>query len=77
MDIKNIDKAIDIAHETVDIAKGIVKPSSENIGNALGVFTGFFSNVVLYPLKRLNIKFEFKAKEFERRLDVRNGVRVR
>ena len=63
-----IKKVVDIAHDTKEIAKNAIEPASKNIGGALGTFTGFFANVVLYPLKCLNSKFEQKAIAFERKM---------
>lgn len=62
------DKLIDIAHDASEVAKNMVEPASKNIGGALGTFTGFFFNVVLYPLKCLNSRFEQKAIAFERKM---------
>lgn len=68
MDEDTIKKVVDIAHGTTEIAKNAFEPASKNIGGALGTFTGFFANVVLYPLKCLNSKFEQKAIAFERKM---------
>ena len=68
MDEDMIKKVVDIAHDTKEIAKNAIEPASKNIGGALGTFTGFFANVVLYPLKCLNSKFEQKAIAFERKM---------
>lgn len=68
MDEEIIKKVVDIAHDTKEIAKNAIEPASKNIGGALGTFTGFFANVVLYPLKCLNSKFERKAIAFERKM---------
>ena len=68
MDEETLKKIVDIAHDTKDIAKNAVEPASKNVGEALGTFTGFFANVVLYPLKCLNAKFEQKAIAFERKM---------
>lgn len=62
------DKLIDIAHDASEVAKNMVEPASKNIGGTLGTFTGFFFNVVLYPLKCLNSRFEQKAIAFERKM---------
>ncbi len=43
-----------------------LKPTVKQAGGILATFTGFFNNVVLYPLKKLNIVFEQKALAFER-----------
>lgn len=68
MDKKTFDKAVDILHESTDLVKNVVEPTSKNAGSILGTFSGFFANVVMYPLKCLNAKFEQKAIAFERRM---------
>ena len=46
-----------------------LKPAVKNVGGVLGTFTGFFNNVVLYPMKKLNFIFEQKALQFQRELE--------
>ena len=65
---------IDYTKVVADVSKEIVKdayndvahPAAQNAGGVLGTITGFFNHVVLYPLKKLNIKYEQKAIEFQR-----------
>lgn len=38
----------------VDVAQS----SARNVGDFFGTLTGFFNHVVVYPLKKLNIKYE-------------------
>ena len=63
-----IDKVLDIVNENKEIIKNIAEPASKEVGGILGTFTGFFNNVVLYPLKCLNMTFEQKAIQFERKV---------
>lgn len=63
-----IDKVLDIVNENKEIVKNIAEPSSKEVGGILGTFTGFFNNVVLYPLKCLNMTFAQKAIQFERKV---------
>lgn len=65
---ETVEKIVDIVHDVKDVAKNVVEPASKNAGSALGTFTGFFSNVVLYPLKCLNAIFEQKAIAFEKKV---------
>lgn len=71
MDEETLKKVVDIAYDTKDVAKNMLEPASKNVGGALGTFTGFFANVVMYPLKCLNAKFEQKAIAFERKMQER------
>lgn len=65
-----------IKGELLDIAKDVakdvyvdaVKPTAKNVGGFFGVLSGFFSNVVLYPLRKLNTEYEQKAIAFERQM---------
>lgn len=65
-----------IKGELLDIAKDVakdvyvdaVKPTAKNVGGFFGTLSGFFSNVVVYPLKKLNIEYEQKAIAFERKM---------
>lgn len=62
-------KLIDMTKEVVkDVYADTVKPTAKNIGGFFGVLSGFFSNVVVYPLKKLNIEYEQKAIAFERQM---------
>ncbi len=63
-----IDKTLDIIHDNKEIIKNAVEPASKEVGGILKTFTGFFNNVVLYPLKCLNMTFEQKAIKFEKKL---------
>ena len=63
-----IDKALDIIKDNNEIVKNIAEPSSKELGGILQTFTGFFNNVVLYPLKCLNMTFEQKAIQFEKKI---------
>ena len=63
-----IDKVLDIVNENKEIIKNIAEPASKEVGGILGTFTVFFNNVVLYPLKCLNMTFEQKAIQFERKV---------
>ena len=68
MDEEKVDKIIDILHDSKDLVKDVAKPVCKDVGGILSTFTGFFKNVVLYPLKCLNSKFEQKAIAFERKM---------
>lgn len=62
--------------ELLDIAKDVakdvyvdaVKSTAKNVGGFFGTLSGFFNNVVVYPLKKLNIEYEQKAIAFERQM---------
>ncbi len=49
----------------------IVHPTAKAVGGFFGTLAGFFSNVVVYPLKKLNIKYEQKAIAFEREMQIK------
>lgn len=66
--MNKFDKVLDIVNENKEIVKNIAEPASKEVGGILGTFTGFFNNVVLYPLKCLNMTFEQKAIQFERKV---------
>lgn len=65
-----------IKGELLDIAKDVakdvyvdaVKPTAKNVGGFFGTLSGFFNNVVVYPLKKLNIEYEQKAIAFEKQM---------
>lgn len=61
-----------IVESSKEVAKNIYedgfKPAVENVGGILDVFTGFFYHFVLYPLKKLNIKYKEKAIAYERKM---------
>ena len=66
----------EIEAKILDVTKGVVKdvytdavkPAAKNVGGFFGVLSGFFSNVVLYPLRKLNTEYEQKAIAFERQM---------
>ena len=49
-----------------DVYNDGLQPVIKEAGGAIGTMIGFFNNVVLYPLRKLNIKFQQKAKAFEK-----------
>jgi len=51
-----------------DIYEDTLKPTAKNVGGFFGTLSGFFNNVVVYPLKKLNIEYEQKAIAFERQM---------
>lgn len=53
----------ELANKVYDDA---IKPAAQDVGGIVGTLTGFIKNVVLYPLKKLNIKYEQKIQAFER-----------
>ncbi len=55
-----------------DVYTDVAHPAAKNIGNFFGTITGFFSEVVMYPLKKLNSKYECKAIEFRKK----NGRKI-
>ncbi len=63
-----VDKVLDIINDNKEIIKNVVGPTSKEVGGILKTFTGFFNNVVLYPLKCLNMTFEQKAIQFEKKV---------
>lgn len=46
----------------------VVQPAAKEVGSFFGTLAGFFSKVVVYPLKKLNILYEQKARAFEREM---------
>ncbi|MBQ6146657.1 MAG: DUF4393 domain-containing protein, partial [Clostridia bacterium] len=64
---------IDYTKVAADAIKEIAKdayndtahPAAQNVGGAIGTLTGFFNHVVLFPLKKLNIEYEQKAKAWQ------------
>lgn len=64
MENENIVKetALSVAKETAkDVYADTVQPTAKNVGGFFGTLSGFFNHVVMYPLKKLNIKYEQKA----------------
>ena len=60
---------IEVAKEVgKEVYTDVAHPVAKNVGNFFGTLSGFFSNVVMYPLKRLNIEYEQKAIAFERKM---------
>lgn len=51
-----------------DIYNDTIHPVAKNVGGFFGTFSGFFNHVVMYPLKKLNNKYEQKAIAFEREM---------
>lgn len=62
-----------VTSATKEIAKDVysdtLKPAAKNLGEIFGSITGFFNHVVMYPLKKLSAKYEFKAKAFREKLE--------
>lgn len=52
-----------------DVYNEGLQPVIKEAGGAIGTMIGFFNNVVLYPLRKLNIKFQQKAKAFEKEME--------
>ncbi|MBQ9792990.1 MAG: DUF4393 domain-containing protein [Clostridia bacterium] len=52
-----------------DVYNDGLQPVIKEAGGAMGTLIGFFNNVVLYPLRKLNIKFQQKAKAFEKEME--------
>lgn len=65
MDVKVLGAAKDVVK---DVYTDTVKPTAKNVGDFFGTLSGFFSNVVLYPLKKLNIKYQQRAIAFEKQM---------
>lgn len=60
---------VEASKEIIKEAYGdIVHPTAKAVGGFFGTLAGFFSNVVVYPLKKLNIEYEQKAIAFEREM---------
>lgn len=60
-----VEASKELAKETYN---DIVHPTAKAVGGFFGTLAGFFSNVVIYPLKKLNIEYEQKAIAFEREM---------
>lgn len=66
----------EIKEEIIEVGKEVakefyvdtLKPTAKNVGSFFGTLSGFFNDVVVYPLKKLNIKYEQKAIAFERQM---------
>lgn len=59
MENENIVKetALSVAKETAkDVYADTVQPTAKNVGGFFGTLSGFFNHVVMYPLKKLNIR---------------------
>lgn len=64
--------AVEVSKEIAKEAySDIVHPTAKAIGGFFGTLAGFFNNVVIYPLKKLNIKYEQKAIAFEREMQIK------
>jgi hypothetical protein len=76
MENENIVKetALSVAKETVkEVYADTVQPTAKNVGVFFGTLSGFFNHVVMYPLKKLNIKYEQKAIAFEKEMLIQCG----
>ena len=72
MENENIVKetALAVAKETAkDVYADTVQPTAKNVGGFFGTLSGFFNHVVMYPLKKLNIRYEQKAIAFEKEME--------
>ena len=68
MDNKEIAKDA-ILEVAKDAYTDVVHPAAQNVGGAIGILTGWFTNVVLYPVKKLNIEYEQKAIAWQRDME--------
>lgn len=46
-----------------------LKPVTKETGQVLGTIVGLFNHVVLYPIKKANISFQYKLEQFEKDLE--------
>lgn len=72
MENENIvrETALSVAKETAkDVYADTVQPTAKNVGGFFGTLSGFFNHVVMYPLKKLNIRYEQKAIAFEKEME--------
>lgn len=72
MENENIVKetASSVAKETAkDVYADTVQLTAKNVGGFFGTLSGFFNHVVMYPLKKLNIRYEQKAIAFEKEME--------
>ena len=72
MENENIVKetALSVAKETAkDVYADTVQLTAKNVGGFFGTLSGFFNHVVMYPLKKLNIRYEQKAIAFEKEME--------
>lgn len=72
MENENIVKetALSVAKETAkEVYEDTVQPTAKNVGGFFGTLSGFFNHVVMYPLKKLNIRYEQKAIAFEKEME--------
>lgn len=61
---------IEVSKEVAkELYNDTAKPTAKNIGGFLGALSGFFNHVVVYPLKKLNARYEQKAIAFEREME--------
>lgn len=51
-----------------DIYDDGLKPATKEGGEALQTIVGLFNNVVLYPIKKANLTYKYKLKQFEEEL---------
>lgn len=76
MDEQEILKDV-VVETTKAVAKDVyvdtLKPTAQNVGGFFGTLSGFFNHVVVYPLKKLNIKYQQKAIAFERQMAQQYG----
>ena len=80
MENENIVKetALSVAKETVkEVYADTVQPTAKNVGVFFGTLSGFFNHVVMYPLKKLNIKYEQKAIAFEKEMEKKYYTPIR
>lgn len=72
MENENIVKetALSVAKETAkEVYSDAVRPTAKNVGDFFGTLSGFFNQVVMFPLKKLNIQYEQKAIAFEKEME--------
>ncbi len=63
---------IEVSKEVAkDLYNDTTKPTAKNVGGFFGALSGFFNHVVVYPLKKLNIKYEQKTIAFEREMEIK------
>lgn len=68
MSDSNVSLVPDVIKSASDAIQANTPETAKQADGALSTVVGFFNNVVLYPVKRVNLTFKYKLEDFERDL---------
>ncbi|PKM65814.1 MAG: hypothetical protein CVU95_13495 [Firmicutes bacterium HGW-Firmicutes-2] len=75
MDDKDyLEVVVEVAkNRSKDVYEDGLKPATVQTGEVLGTVVGFFNNVVLYPIKRVNMSYVHKLEMFSQELEAKTA----